>query len=195
MANRERLALAPEDHLLMCDQARKPHGVNRVVDVAPSIANQLGGALRGARGSIELAFVVQLDYLALGHVPSGLARHLHHQHRSDREVGRHEHPCPLSVARRRLGLGMHRVELEPGCANDGVDIGGETLADVRGGRLRRREVHHHVRLLQKVGQRSLERRVCPASELEVAGLLDGLAHRLSHAPRRPRYNDADQPQA
>ena len=45
------------------------------------------GALGGARGGVELAVVVQLDDLALGHVRGDRLRDLHQQHGADREVG------------------------------------------------------------------------------------------------------------
>jgi hypothetical protein len=38
------------------------------VDVAARLVDQLGGAGRGSRGSVELAIVMQLDDLAFGHV-------------------------------------------------------------------------------------------------------------------------------
>ena len=44
------------------------HRVDRLVHVAAGLADQLGGAQRGARGRVELLVVVQLDDLALGHV-------------------------------------------------------------------------------------------------------------------------------
>src|SRR5204862_4914157 len=91
----------------------------------------------------------------------------------------------------RLGLGAHRLELEPRSADYGVDVSGEALANVRGRSLRRREVDHHIRAVQKVGQASLERWVRPSRELQVVGLSDGLAHRLPHAPRGARDDDAN----
>ena len=90
----ERLPLASEQHLLVGDQARQPNRVDRLVDVAARLGDQLRGALRRARGRVELAVVMELDDLDLGHVPRGLGGEAHHQHRADREVGRDEARSP-----------------------------------------------------------------------------------------------------
>ena len=58
----------PKIDLLVGDEAGQAHRVDRLVDVAAGLADQLGGPLRGARRRVELAVVVQLDDLALGHV-------------------------------------------------------------------------------------------------------------------------------
>ena len=115
---RERLALAAEDHLLVGDQAGQPHRVDRLVDVAAGLADQLRGPLRRPRGRVELAVVVQLDDLALGHVRGDPLRDLHQQHGADREVGSDE---AVGAGAGRSAAARSGVEVEAGGADDGVD--------------------------------------------------------------------------
>ena len=95
----------------------------------PASRDQLRGALRRARGRVELAVVVELDDLALGHVLRRLGwRSLHHQHGADREVRGDE-----AVARsppRRSAASRSSSRSKPVRADDGVDAGVEARADV-----------------------------------------------------------------
>ena len=87
--------------------------------VAAGLADQLGGALRRCPTGVQLAVVVQLDDLALGHVLGAQLRRLHHQHRADREVRRDE-----AAGRGRRPRSLHRlaqlVEVEAGRADDAL---------------------------------------------------------------------------
>ena len=65
---------AAEEHLLVGHQAGQAHRVDRLVHVPAGRRDQLGGALGRARRGVELAVVVQLDDLALGHVRAPPAR-------------------------------------------------------------------------------------------------------------------------
>ena len=123
VADRERLALAAEDDLLVRDEPGQPHRVDRLVHVAAGLGDQLGRALGGARRGVELAVVVELDDLDLGHVLGAIRlRRVHHQHGADREVGRHEHVGAVRAG--ALDLDAQGVEVEAGRADDGVDAGG-----------------------------------------------------------------------
>ena len=108
------------------------------------LGHPLGREHRGARGRIDLLVVVELDDLRGLEVGRRQLGEAHHQHRADREVGRHEHVRPAVPA---LGGGGRRpqlVEVEAGGPHDRVDAGGDALADVLGGGVGGREVHHHV---------------------------------------------------
>ena len=109
----------------------QPDRVDRLVHVAAGLADQVRGALGGARRRVELAVVVQLDDLALGHVRGDELRGLHHQDGADREVGRHEQ------VRRADALELR--EVGAGRAHHAVDAGLEAGAGVgeRGVGLRR----------------------------------------------------------
>ena len=92
----------------------KPYRVDRLVDVAARLANQLGGALRRARGGVELAVVVQLDDLRTPACGGRLGGELHHQHRADREVRGDEDVRPAAArACRRSQLRRGRSRCVP----------------------------------------------------------------------------------
>jgi hypothetical protein len=186
VAQRQGLALAAEDHFLVGDEARQPHRVDRLVDVAAGRVDQLLGALGGARGRVELAVVVQLDDLALGHVRRDRLRHLHQQHGADREVGGDE-----AVGARCLGSCPGGVEVEAGGADDGVDAGLEAGPHVAERGIGDGEVDDDVGVAQHRGQLDSERRVGPAGQDGVLGPLDRLADRLAHAPGGARDGDPD----
>ena len=86
MADRQRLTETAEQDLLVRHQPGEPHRVDRLVDVAAGLADQVRGPRRRSRRGVQLPVVVQLDDLALGHVRSDHLGRLHHQHRPDREV-------------------------------------------------------------------------------------------------------------
>src|SRR5215204_7277727 len=67
VADGQGLSLASEDDLLMGDKPRQPDRVDRLVDLAPALADQLRRAGGRPGGSIQLRGVVELDDLALGH--------------------------------------------------------------------------------------------------------------------------------
>ena len=99
----QRLGDVAEDDLLVGDDARQAHGVDR--DLAAAASHQLRGARGGARRRVELGRVVVLDDLGRLHVPGGLGGEAHHQHGADREVRRHEalaraRPPPPRAGRR-----------------------------------------------------------------------------------------------
>ena len=146
VSDRERLAGPAEQDLLVGHQAGQAHRVDRLVDVPAGRRDQLRGARRGARRGVELAVVMQLDDLALGHVARGLLGELHHQHRPDREVRRHE-----QVA---LPHALQRGEVGAGRAHHAVHAGLETGAGVGEGRVGSREVDHHVRVPEHVARAS-----------------------------------------
>ena len=184
VADRERLGLAAEQHLLMRDQSGEADRVDRLVDVPARLADEVRGALGGPRRRVELAVVVQLDDLALGHVPRGLGGEAHHQHRPDGEVRRHEDVGGPAVAPGILGRGAQVVEVEARGPDDRVGAGVEAGPDVRRGGLRGGEVDDDVGSVEQVGER-VERRVGPPGELEVVGTVDGLADGLPILPAAP----------
>ena len=83
-----------EDDLLMGDEPREADRVDRLVDVGAGVAEQLRGTRRGSGGLVELAVVMQLDDLDLGHELGDPLTDLHHQDGADREVRSHERPPP-----------------------------------------------------------------------------------------------------
>jgi hypothetical protein len=72
--------------------------------------------------------VVKLDDLRLGHVGRDLLGGLHHQHRPDREVRRHEAPA-LSLHTKDFLPEL--LEVEAGTAHHRVDARVDRLDDVR----------------------------------------------------------------
>ena len=103
VADRQRLALAAEDDLLMGDEPGEPDRVDRLVDVGAGVAEQLGRPGGRARGLVELAVVVELDDLDLRHVLGDPLAELHHQDRADREVGGDEGAAALAAVPVPLG--------------------------------------------------------------------------------------------
>ena len=128
VADRERLALAAEDDLLVGDQAWEADRVDRLVDVASPLRDQLGGPLRGSRRGVELAVVMELDDLALGHVLGCLLGELHHQDGADREVRGDE---ALGVAIGPVHRALQLVQVEARRAHHRVDAGLDRLDGVR----------------------------------------------------------------
>src|SRR5262245_1823691 len=189
MADRARLPLSAELPLLGRDEARQAHRVNRLVDVAAVLANQLGGPLRVPRGRVELAIVVELDDLALGHLRLSLAGQLHHQHGTDREVGRHQHVG--AVPGLPLDLSAKRLEVEAGRPDHRVDAGGDAGERVLWRRLRGREVDDDVGIVEAVGELDPERGVCAARQVQVIGALDRGADRRAHPPGGSGHRDPD----
>ena len=55
VADRQRLALAAEDHLLVGDEAGQAHRVDRLVDVPARLADEVRGPLRGPGGASSFA--------------------------------------------------------------------------------------------------------------------------------------------
>src|SRR5215208_2363991 len=84
VANRQQLAVAAEEHLLVSHEARQPHRMD--LGASQPLRRRLGRPGRG----ILLLLAVELDDLGPRHVPRRLLGQPHHQHRPDREVGRIE---------------------------------------------------------------------------------------------------------
>ena len=160
----------PKIDLLVGDEAGEPHRVNRLVDVAAGLADQLRGALRGSRRRVELLVVVELDDLALGHVRGDPLRGLHQQHGADREVGSDEAVGRAGAG--RLGRLAQGVEVEAGRAEHDMDPGLQAGAGVVERRLGRGEVDDDVGLAERVGELDPEGGIGPA--------------RRAPCPRRPR---------
>src|SRR5436190_2910184 len=186
VANRERLPHAAEYDLLVGHQSRQSHGVNRLVNVAPGGANELGRALGRPRGSVDLSVVMELDDLALRHVRRCFAGHLHHEHGADGEVRRDED------ARVRLGalhLAPQGVAVESTGADHRVDARVRARADVPWSRIWGREVDDHVAVVKDAGERRVERGIGAPRELHVIRSLDRLADGRAHPARSTRYSD------
>ncbi len=113
------------------------------------------GALGGAGRRVELAVVVQLDDLALGHVRGDrLRRPPSAARRRSRSWGRRS-----SWPRERLGGRAGGVEVEAGGADDGVDAGLQAGADVGQGGVGDGEVDDDVGVRQHLGELDAERRI------------------------------------
>ena len=149
----------------------------------PASLDQLGSPRRGARRRVDLPVVVQLDDLALGHVLGDELRRLHHQHRPDGEVRRHEQV--------RASHSFERGEVRAGGPHHAMDPCLDAMSCVFQGRVRSREVHDHVGVTENVEQRVLEQRIRAPHQRHVVGALDGVADRLSHSPRRAGDGDVD----
>ena len=104
---------AAEQRLLVGDEARQPHGVDRNV-VPGHGADALGRGLRGARRCVELVVRVQLDDLHVREELRGLLGELHREHGAEREVGRVERG-QLGGVRRGVET-LARLGVEPGRA-------------------------------------------------------------------------------
>ena len=179
----------PKIDLLVGDEARQADRVDRLVDVAAGLGDQLGGPLRGARRRVELAVVVKLDDLDLGHVLGGLGGEAHHQHRADREVGGDEARWRL---RRRSAAVAQRVEVEAGGADDDVDAGVEAgvgrSSSAVSGVVKSTTTSASART--SASSRP-ERGIGAPGELHVVGALDRLADGLPMRPAAPETTDPD----
>ena len=180
VADRERLALAAEDDLLVGDQPGEPNRVDRLVDVASPLRDQLGGPLRGSRWGVELAVVMELDDLALGHVLRCLPRELHHQDGADREVRGDE---ALGVPTGPIHRVLQLVQVEARRSHHRVNAGLDRLDGVRQHGLGGRELDHHVGTLERLVERNPELGVGLGGDLHALGGLYGLNDRRAHAPR------------
>ena len=120
----------------------------------PEASDQLRGALGRARGGIELAVVVELDDLALGHVGRDPLRCLHQEHGADRKVGGGETVGP---GPRRLGGQACRIEVKAGCPDHDMDAGGETGPQIGESNFGGREVDDDVGLAQQVAELDSQR--------------------------------------
>ena len=89
VAHRQRLAGAAEDRLLVRDEPRQPHAVDRRQRRA-GLVDAPRGQLRRAAGRVALGVVVQLDDLGARKHARRLRGEPHHQHRAEAEV-RDEH--------------------------------------------------------------------------------------------------------
>jgi hypothetical protein len=184
VADRERLAGAAEDHLLVRHQAGQADRVDRLVDVGASLAEQVRGVRRGSRRGVQLAVVVQLDDLALRQMCGGLPCELHHQDRADGEVGSDEEISgAYSFKAREVGATRSYHAMHAGLQAGPRVVG-------RGAR--GREVDHHVGVAEHVDQRGIQQGIGAAHERHVVGLLHRFANRLAHAARGAGDRDAYQ---
>ena len=174
-------------------QAGQPHRVDRRLRSAAGGRHQHGGPSRGAARRVELAVVVELDDLRLGHVARGLGREAHHQHRADREVRRDQHP--------RAGLRDTRtaqlLQIEARRPDHDVHARLDALQGVRQRDVGAREVDDDVSVTQDLRERRVERRIGATRELHVFRALHRGAHRLAHPPGRSgnRHPDHAPPKA
>ena len=180
---------SPRMHLLVGDQPRQAHGVDRRRLAAAGGGHQLGRERSRAAGRVELGVVVQLDDLGLGHVAGGLGGEAHHQHRPDREVRRDQHVgAPLRVPGRASASGAGSKPVVPITTCTPASIAASALSSATSGV---REVDDHVGLGEQLGERGFEQRVGAPGELHVLGAGDGLADGLAHAPLGAGHDDAD----
>ena len=119
MADRENLARAAEDDLLVRDETREPHRMDRNLTAHPR-----GRRVRRAGGSVELRVCVQLDDLRMRERPGRFGREPHHEHRSEREVRGHE-ACNPSIASLLIEIGKV-VCRESRRSDHARDAGGES---------------------------------------------------------------------
>ena len=160
VADREQLALAAEDDLLVRDEPGQPHGVDRRV-----AADQLRGRLRGARRRVLLRLVVELDDLG------------------PREVLRPPRARSASSARRRSRSSARRRAAAPSPrasapssarvparrADDARDALLERGADVRRRRVGRREVDGGVAAARRRARRRARSRAPRARRARARG--------------------------
>ena len=149
VADRQRLPLAAEDDLLVGDEARQPDRVDRLVDVGAGRGEQLGGPRGGARGLVELAVVVELDDLDLGHELGDPLADLHHQDGADREVRSDECAPALSPVPVIGGALAQLLEVEAGRPDDDADAGVQALVGVRQRLVGDREVDDDVGVVER----------------------------------------------
>ncbi len=110
---------------------------------ARRLCHQPRRARRRSAGGVQLAVVVELDYLGLLHVLRSLHGKAHHQNRADREVGRHEHVggrAPGSLSRDCARLLAERVDVEARGADHHVYPCSHALQRVSERHVRAREV-------------------------------------------------------
>ena len=191
VADRERLALAAEDHLLVGDQARA---------AAPS------GSARGrspglARSARAVRFAVPEGASSLRSWCSSTISH------SGMCGGDRAAKPPSSAPRRSRSWGRRRssprlagpstvraqlLEVEAGGADDGVDARRrrrrETLSSAVSGVVKSTTTSASPSTSAEL---DAERRVGPAGELHVVGALDRLADRRAHAPGGAGDDDPD----
>ena len=180
-----------EDHLLVGDEPRQAHGVDRRLGAAARLGHQPRGERRGAAGRVELAVVVQLDDLGLRHVPRGLGGEAHHQHRADREVGRDEHVGACG-SRSAPCASRSGAEVEAGGADHDVHPGAHAGAARSRARCRLREVDDH---LARRGSTSASVMPSSGSARPTSSMSSAPSTaaqtRLPHAPGRAGDRDAD----
>ena len=129
--DRQRLADVAEDHLLMGDQTRQAHRVDRDLDVLTVTLrhcrlHQRGGPRGGSRlAASSLRSWCSSMISAARMCLAALDRELHHQHRADREVRGDEHVRRRRRADRRVASGV-----EAGRPDHDVDAGGDGLVGV-----------------------------------------------------------------
>src|SRR3712207_866371 len=124
MPDREELAVASEEHLLVRDEAGESDAVDR--DVA---AERACGRLRRAGRGVDLRLVVKLDDLSAREVLRRFGGEAHHEDGAEREVRRDQAGDPgLAGARVQR---FQVVVAEAGRADDAGDAGRERALDVR----------------------------------------------------------------
>ncbi len=156
------------------------------MDVAAGAGDQLGGALGRARGRVELAVVVQLDDLALGHVAGDRLRDLHQQHGADREVGGDEAVCLRGLGRSRSASRSKPVVPTTTCTPAARQA--SALASAVSGVVKSTTTSASP----STSASSTPRRgIGLAAQLGVLGSLDGFADRLAHAPGGAGDRDLD----
>ena len=119
VADRERLAEVAEDHLLVGDEARQPHRVDRRRRAA--VASAISSAVRAAvpLGASSLPSWCSSMISAFAMCRGGLGGEAHHQHRADREVRGDEDvragapPASRSGAEVEAGRADHHVHARP----------------------------------------------------------------------------------
>ncbi len=134
MPDRQQLSVAAEQHLLVRDEARQSHGVDRRL-----ARNQIRRGTCGAGRGVALRLVVQLDDLGAREEGRGLGGEAHHQHGSHREI-RREEDGQTAFARPLV----HLVQARAGRSDHARHPGVESAEDVRDDRLRRGEVDRRL---------------------------------------------------
>ena len=155
--------------------------------LAPAAREQLGGAGGGSRRLVELAVVVELDDLDLGHVLGDPLAELHHQHGADREVRGDEGAGTLAPVPVSVGALAQLLEVEAGRADDDADAGVQALDGRCGsavsGTVKSTTTSASPRTSAELGA---ERGVGAAAELEAVGRLDGRRRPSRPCARRRR---------
>ena len=105
--------------------------MDRLVDVAAGGGEQLGGPRGGAGWLVELAIVMELDDLDLGHVLGDPLAELHHQDGPDREVRGDEGPPALTAVPVVGGALPQLLEVEARRPDHHADSGVQALVGVR----------------------------------------------------------------